>query len=41
MGKFDPVFEPELKKYDSSVRVQKLSIQSIIFPIECYPIVWP
>lgn len=35
MAKFDPTFEPELKKYDSSVRVQRYIIQSIIFPIDC------
>ena len=34
MGKFDPVFEPELKKYDSSVRVQTYIIQSLVVPVD-------
>lgn len=35
MTKFDPAFEPELKKYDTSVRVQREYIQSIVYPIDC------
>jgi len=38
MAKFDPTFEPELKRYDSSVSVERYIIQSIVFPIDClYP----
>ena len=36
MGKFDPVFQPELKKYDSNVKVTSLPpIQSLVVPVDC------